>query len=113
MSDEKHQLFPESEDELAYLRTRAAEAQAGARAKNVMASPDWSWVEDVVLGSIHDEAVETLAKATSDADRLKAQMMLLAARKPKQILNRLAREGEAAAKQISEISTQPKEGEKS
>ena len=78
---------------------RAVIAQGGM-AKNHLASPEWKWFDEVVLKSIEDEAFETLRKSSTDQERLKAQMMLLAADKPRQILKYLVQQGEAGKMQL-------------
>jgi hypothetical protein len=75
-------------------------ALEGGRAKNHLASAEWTWFNNVVLKSLEDEAFETLKKANTDQERIKAQQMLLAADKPRQILKYLVRQGEAAEMQL-------------
>ena len=73
------------------------------------------WFENVILGTLHDEAVELLAKSSSEADRLLAQQTLLASRKPISLMEKLSRQGELAEAQLQEELLQqkslPQEGE--
>lgn len=94
-------------DELAASRQEAdlieaakATAIQGGRAKNHLESEEWAWFNDIVLKSLEDEALETLKKAKNDEDRIRAQQMLLAADKPRQILKYLVQQGEAAEMQL-------------
>jgi hypothetical protein len=80
-------------------------AEHGAKAKNHLASAEWSWFKETVLGALSEEAVMTLRRAKDDAERLKAQQMFLAASKPEEMLQQLVRQGDAAVMQLTEIST--------
>lgn len=90
------------------IEAQKAIAIQGGRAKNHLASPEWAWFNDIVLKTLEDEALETLKKAKTDEERIKAQQMFMAADKPRQILNYLVKQGEAAEMQL--ISTRQNGG---
>lgn len=81
----------------------------GGKAKDFEASEPWVWFKNSILKALEDEAVQTLRLAKDDADRLKAQQMFLASRKPGEMLENLIRQGDAAIIELQQISTQ--EGE--
>lgn len=87
-------------DDARVLEALRVQAVEGGRAKNFMSTPEWAWMRDFILKPIEDEAMETLKKAKTDEDRVKAQQMLLASDKPRQILDNLVRQGEAAEIQL-------------
>lgn|SRR5574343_190552 len=74
---------------------------AAEMARNFLKSPEGIWFDDIVLKGLEEEAIETLKKGKNDEDRLRAQQMFLAAQKPRQILQGLVKQGEAAQIQIS------------
>ena len=80
----------------------------GGRAKNHLASAEWAWFDDIVLKTLEIEAIETLKKAKTDEERIKAQQMFMAADKPRQILKHLVQQGEAAEMQL--VSTRQNGG---
>lgn len=90
------------------LEACKATAIEGGRAKQHLASAEWAWFDRIVLKSLEDEAFETLKKASTEHERIKAQQMLLAADKPRQILKYLVQQGEAAEMQL--ISTRQNGG---
>jgi hypothetical protein len=92
-------LFAERQ-EADLLEGQKAVAIQGGRAKNHLASEEWAWFNDIVLKTLELEAIETLKKAKTDEDRIKAQQMFMAADKPRQILNYLVKQGEAAELQL-------------
>lgn len=85
------------------------EVQAMEKASEFLASESGKWFIDKILGTLNDEAVELLAKATNETERVMAQQTLLASRKPMKLLERLQKQGLLA--QQSLLSLPPKEDE--
>lgn len=77
-----------------------AQAVEGGKAKDFLASDSYQWLDNFILKALEDEAMETLRKSKTEEDRVKAQQMLLAANKPREILNRLVTQGDAAKLQL-------------
>ncbi len=101
-SDNEVDLFAEKQD-FQIKESLKVQALEGGRAKEFLGSDGYQWFNNFVLTPLQDEAIEILKKAKTDEDRVKAQQMLLAADKPRQILDHLVRQGEAAQLQL--IST--------
>lgn len=80
----------------------------GSKAKSFRSSQEWIWFNNTVLKSIEDEAIETLRRATTDIERIKAQQMFLSVDKPRDILEYLIKQGEIAEYQL--LSTHQKGG---
>jgi hypothetical protein len=93
-----------SSDKDQILEALKNQAVAGARAKNFKALPDWQWYQDAILGALQDDALQHLRNATSDADRLKAQQMYLAALLPARMLDSLISQGDGALSQIKSLT---------
>lgn len=81
------------------------QAKEGGRAKDFKASPYWPWFQDRVIKTLETRAVNTLKNAKSDADRLMAQQMFLAASAPEQLLEFLITQGDGAKANLIEVST--------
>lgn len=96
-----------------YRESLVNQVRALEMAEKFKASELGAWFQGVILGTLHDEAVELLSRSKTETDRVMAQQTLLASRKPMSLVDRLITDGRAAIetlKQISDIST-PKEGE--
>lgn len=87
-------------DNAQHIEALKIQVTEGGRAAHFLSTTEWGWFRDTILVPLQDEAMETLKKARTDEDRVKAQQMLLAADKPKQILNGLVKQGEAAELQL-------------
>lgn len=85
-------------------------AMAGAKAKALLSSEHWPFITDVVLGTLSDEAMVVLMKATTHDQRMKAQQMALAARKFQDILSKLQSEGAEAERLLKEEMEPDPEG---
>lgn len=93
--------FPEAE-----VKMLEARSLHGDKARQVRDGQDWKWLQEFIFGALFDEAVETLRKARTDEDRVKAQQMFLACEKPKRQLEFLISQGDAAVASLKEISGQ-------
>jgi len=94
--------FPEAE-------VRALEKQAlhGSKAREVRDGQDWKWLQEFIYGAIFDEATLTIENAKTEEDRIKAQQMFLACKKPKRVLDFLISQGDAAIASLKELAEQP------
>lgn len=91
------------QDNAQHIEALKVQLVEGDKAKGFRASDGYQWFNNFVLKPLEDEAMETLKRAKTDEERVKAQQMLLAADKPRQILDHLVKQGEAAQMQL--IST--------
>ena len=87
-------------DNAKYLEVLKTQLVQGDNARHFRSSDGYQWFNNFVLKPLEDEAMETLKKAKTDEERVKAQQMLLAADKPRQILDHLVKQGEAAQLQL-------------
>lgn len=85
------------------------QVQAMEKASEFVSSEVGKWFVSVILGTLQDEAVELLAKAKTEEDRMLAQQTLLASIKPMKLLERLKQQGELA--QASLLVLPPQEDE--
>lgn len=92
-------LFLEQND-LDHREQLKAQAIEGGKAKDFLTSDSYQWLDNFILKALEDEAMETLKKAKTEEDRVRAQQMLLAANKPREILNKLVTQGDAAKLQL-------------
>lgn len=90
-----------SDDEMRMLSNQSL---AGDKAREVKASKEWAWLQEVIFGALFEEAVQTLRNAKTDEQRLKAQQMFLACEKPKSQLDFLINQGDAARASLEEIN---------
>jgi len=79
--------------------------QVGGKASDIIASQEWAWIEDKILGALNDQAINSLKNARNEEDRIKAQQQFLAAHRPKEILEALISTGQAAKAGLEQIST--------
>lgn len=77
----------------------------GGQALRVYQSDEWGWIYEKIFGAMQDQAVNILKTAKNDEDRVKAQQIFIAAHKPKELIEQLIRNGEAAKLALKEIST--------
>jgi hypothetical protein len=82
-----------------------AQSEAGEKASAVKNSETWAFIKDNILGALEDDAIQTLKTAKSEEERLKAQQMFLASRRPEELLDRLILQGKGALEQIKALST--------
>lgn len=85
--------------EIGQLRNTAL---AGAKAKALLESEHWPFIQDVVLGTLSDESMVVLMKASTHDQRMKAQQMALAAKKFQDILSKLRNDGMEAERLLKE-----------
>lgn len=83
----------------------------GGKAKEIMASEDWKWLNENVFGLMERDALTLLKTCSTDANRLLAQQMYRAAIEPKEQMDQFVREGDAAIEILKQISNPNKEGE--
>lgn len=102
MSFEEDPEYQQSSSDILLIQKTILE---GERARNFMKSPEGIWFDEIILKGLEEEAIETLKKGKNDEDRLRAQQMFLAAQKPRQILQNLVNQGEAAQHQVSTHQT--------
>jgi hypothetical protein len=91
--------FPESE-------VQALERQSlhGDKARKVRDGEVWKWLQEYIYGAIFDEATLTIENAKTEEDRIKAQQMFLACKKPKRQLEFLISQGDAALASLKELA---------
>ena len=80
------------------------QAYHGERAREISLGKDWEWVKQFILGALHDQAIHTLMNSKSEEDRIKAQQMFLASRKPNDLLEFLISQGDAARASLRELN---------
>lgn len=93
-----------TQDELNALTNRV---RAMERAEEFKASESGKWFTDAILGAMNDKAIELLAHAKTEEDRLLAQQVLLGSREPQKLLDSLVRQGELAIQTIKDFSALP------
>lgn len=79
--------------------------QVGAKALSIFQSDEWGWIYENIFGAMQDQAINILKNAKTEEDRVKAQQIFIAAHKPKELIQQLIRDGEAAKEAIKQIST--------
>lgn len=78
----------------------------GDKARQVQNGADWKWLQEYIYGAIFDEATLTIENARTEEDRVKAQQMFLACKKPRKLLESLISQGDAALASLKELSGQ-------
>lgn len=94
--------FPEQE-----VRNLEKQSIHGDKARRVINGEDWKWLQEFIFGSLFDEAVLTIENAKNDEDRIKAQQMFLACKKPKRQIEFLISQGDAALASLQELTVNP------
>lgn len=79
--------------------------EVGGQALKIFQSDEWGWIYEKIFGAMQDQAVNILKNAKTEEERVKAQQLFIAAHKPKELLEQLIRDGEAAKVALKEIST--------
>ena len=103
MSLDNEQEILAEQDNAEHIEALKIKVAEGSNARGFRASDGYQWFNNFVLKPLEDEAMETLRRSKSEEDRVRAQQMLLAADKPRQILDNLVKQGEVAQLQL--IST--------
>jgi len=88
------------------MATLEVQALAGEKAKQVSLGEDWKWVKEKILGALEDQAIHTLMNAKTEEDRMKAQQMFLASKKPQDLITFLISQGDAAVASLKELASQ-------
>lgn len=79
--------------------------RVGSMARKVYDTQEWKWIYENIFGAMQDQAVIILKNAKTEEDRVKAQQIFIAAHKPKELIEQLIRDGDAASEAMKQIST--------
>ena len=87
------------------IRSLEAQALAGDKARQISGGDDWKWIKEKILGALEDQAIHTLMNAKTEEDRMKAQQMFLASKKPADLITFLISQGDAAVASLKELES--------
>lgn len=100
-----------SKDDLELIEVLNNRVTAGDNAMRFKESENWRWFSKTILEAFFEQGVSVLQNAKTDMDRMKAQQMILAARKPESIIDDLISQGQAAQAELNQFSHQKQEAE--